>query len=45
MGVNVYLAIGGVWEVQKGIHGLGCFLFRSEAIEWAEANGYKVMNK
>lgn len=45
MGVNVYLATGGVWEIQHGIHGLGCFRSRDAAIEWAEANGYKVMNK
>lgn len=45
MGVNVYLVIGSIWEVQQGIHGLGCFRSRESAIEWAEENGYRVMNK
>jgi hypothetical protein len=45
MGVNVYLVTGGTWEVQQGIQGLGCFRSRTAAIEWAEANGYKVMKK
>ena len=43
--VSVWLATGSIWEVVHGVRGLGCFRSRESAIEWAEANGYTVINK